>query len=93
MILSFADKDTEKMFEGIAVRRIDFNLQKLALRKLRYIDAAIQLEDLRIPPANRLEKLRGELEGLFSIRVNDQFRIIFRWQNGNAYDVEFLDYH
>lgn len=93
MIVSFADKDTEKMFEGIAVRRIDLNLQKLALRKLRYIDAAIQLEDLRIPPANRLEKLRGELEGFFSIRVNDQFRIIFRWQNGNAYDVEFLDYH
>lgn len=93
MIVSFANNDTEKMFEGVALRRIDLNLQKLALRKLRYIDAAMNLDDLRIPPANRLEKLHGDYNGYFSIRVNDQFRIIFRWRDGNAYEVEFLDYH
>lgn len=93
MILSFSDKTTEVIFSGVLVRKIDRNVQKLALRKLRYIDAAIRLDDLKIPPANRLEKLKGDLEGFFSIRVNDQYRIIFKWLDGNASDVKFIDYH
>jgi len=63
------------------------------LRRLRYLDAAVMLEDLGVPPSNRLEGLKGDLSGFYSIRVNDQWRLIFRWREGNAYDVEFIDYH
>lgn len=93
MISNFSDKTTEVIFSGVLVRKIDRNVQKLALSKLRYIDAAIRLDDLKIPPANRLEKLKGDLEGFFSIRVNDQYRIIFKWSDGNASEVKFIDYH
>lgn len=93
MIKTFANTETNIIFSGALVKKIDKNLQKLALRKLRYIDAAVSLNDLKIPPANRLEKLKGDLDGFFSVRVNDQFRIIFKWQDGNAFDVEFIDYH
>ncbi|WKL55986.1 type II toxin-antitoxin system RelE/ParE family toxin [Asticcacaulis sp. ZE23SCel15] len=93
MIKSFGDKITEQLFQGLAVRRMDRGLQKQALRRLRYIDAAVTLEDLRIPPANRLEALQGDLKGWYSIRVNDQFRIIFRWIDGEAHDVKLIDYH
>jgi len=93
MIKSFADKVTEQLFNGLAVKRMDAGLQKQALRRLRYIDAAAALDDLRIPPSNRLEALQGDRRGFYSIRVNDQWRIIFRWEDGSALDVEFLDYH
>lgn len=93
MIKSFGDERTERIFSGVVVRKLDAGLQKQALRRLRYIDAATAIEDLRIPPANRLEKLQGDLKDFYSIRVNDQFRLIFRWDAGNAYDVEFIDYH
>lgn len=93
MIASFGNKETETIFEGILVKSIDKYVQKTALRKLRYIDAAKSLDDLKIPPANRLEKLKGNLSEFFSIRVNDQYRIIFKWQGGKAFEVEFIDYH
>jgi proteic killer suppression protein len=93
MIKTFRNKITQHIFDGISVKRLDANLQKQALRRLRYLDAAVQLDDLRIPPSNRLEALKGDLTGFYSIRVNDQWRLIFRWQEGNAFDVSFLDYH
>jgi toxin HigB-1 len=93
MIKSFADKITTQLFEGLAVKRMDAGLQKQALRRLRYLDAATQLDDLKAPPSNRLEALLGDRKGFYSIRVNDQWRIIFRWVDGNAFDVAFLDYH
>jgi proteic killer suppression protein len=93
MIESFADKITAQLFEGLVVKRMDAGLQKQALRRLRYLDAATQLDDLRAPPSNRLEALFGDRKGFYSIRVNDQWRIIFRWEDGKAFDVEFLDYH
>ncbi len=93
MIASFGNKETETIFEGILVKSIDKYVQKIALRKLRYIDAAKSLDDLKIPPANRLEKLKGNLSEFFSIPVNDQYRIIFKWHGGKAFEVEFIDYH
>lgn len=93
MIKSFADKTTERLFEGLLIKRMDVGLQKQALRRLRYLDAAAALEDLRIPPPNRLEALSGDRKGFYSIRVNDQWRLVFRWDGGNAFDVEFVDYH
>ena len=93
MIKSFADKTTEQIFDGVAVRRLDSGLQKQALRRLRYLDAAATLEDLRAPPSNRLEALLGDRKGFHSIRVNDQWRLVFRWDGGNAFDVGFVDYH
>jgi proteic killer suppression protein len=92
MIKSFADKITAQLYEGVAIKRMDAGLQKQSLRRLRYLDAATQLDDLRVP-SNRLEALLGDRKGFYSIRVNDQWRIIFRWEDGNAFDVEFLDYH
>ena len=93
MIKRFADKITQQLFDGILVRKVDAGLQKQALRRLRYLDAATQLDDLRVPPSNRLEALSGDRKGFYSIRVNDQWRIVFRWQDGHALDAEFLDYH
>lgn len=93
MIKSFADKITEQLFDGRLIKRMDAGLQRQALRRLRYLDAAVQLEDLRVPPSNRLEALLGDRKGFYSIRVNDQWRLIFRWESGHAMDVEFLDYH
>lgn len=93
MIRSFGSKETEKLFGRGLSRLIPRNIQPAALRKLRMLDAAGKLDDLRIPPANRLEKLRGEWDGMYSIRVNDQWRICFVWKEGHAYDVEIVDYH
>jgi proteic killer suppression protein len=93
VIQSFADRDTERLFDREAVRRFPAELQRLMLRKLGLVDAAEQLEDLRVPPGNRLEKLRGDRAGQHSIRVNERWRICFRWQGGNAYDVAIVDYH
>ena len=93
MIHGFADRDTERLFQREPVRRFPAQLQRLMLRKLGLIDAAEQLEDLRIPPGNRLEKLKGDRAGQHSIRVNDQWRICFRWKDGNAYAGAIVDYH
>jgi proteic killer suppression protein len=93
MISSFASKKTQNIFEGRLVKNIHPDLQKKALRRLRYIDAAERIEDLKIPPSNKLEKKKGDLKDFYAIWVNAQFRIIFRWDNGNAYDVELVDYH
>jgi len=93
MIKSFADKRTEQIFKGQAIKRLDSNLQKKALRRLRYIDAAERIDDLRIPPSNKLEKKEGELHEFYAIWVNTQWRIIFKWENNQAHEVQFLDYH
>ena len=93
MIHTFADRDTERLFTRERVRRYPADLQRTMLRKLVAVDAAEQLDDLRVPPGNRLEKLRGNRAGQHSIRVNEQWRICFRWKDGNAYEVEIVDYH
>ena len=93
MIHSFGDRDTERLFRREAVRRFPSDLQRTMLRKLGLVDAAEKLEDLRVPPGNKLEKLKGRRAGQHSIRVNDQWRIWFSWKDGNAYDVEIVDYH
>lgn len=93
MIRSFADGRTEQLFQRQRVRRFSAELQRLALRRLLYLDAAEQLADLRLPPGNRLERLRGDRAGQYSIRINDQWRICFRWVAGDAHDVEITDYH
>ena len=93
MIHSFADRDAERLFRREPVRRFPSELQRTMLRKLVLVDAAEKLEDLRVPPGNRLEKLKGRRSGQHSIRVNDQWRICFHWKDGNAYDVELVDYH
>jgi proteic killer suppression protein len=93
VIQSFADRDTERLFGREPVRRFPANLQRTMLRKLVAVDAAEQLEDLSVPPGNRLEKLKGDRAGQHSIRVNDQWRVCFRWKDGNAYDVSIVDYH
>ena len=93
MIHTFADRDTERLFVREPVRRYPADLQRTMLRKLVAVDAAEQLDDLRVPPGNRLEKLRGDRAGQYSVRVNEQWRICFRWKDGNAYEVEIVDYH
>ncbi len=93
MIRDFADKEAEKIWEGTPSRRLPGDIQNAARRKLRMLNSASNLDDLRIPPANRLEVLKGDRKGQYSIRINDQWRICFRWHNGDAHDVEIVDYH
>lgn len=93
MIGSWSDREAEKLFGLGRPRRLPADLHRTALRKLRMLDAATTVDDLRIPPANRLEKLSGDRSGQWSIRINDQWRICFVWREGNAYDVEIVDYH
>ena len=96
MIVSFGDRATEDLFHGIRsnrVRRFPPNVAKTALQKLDVINAAHSLDDLRIPPGNRLEALSGDLQDFYSIRVNNQWRIIFRWRQPHAFDVKIVDYH
>jgi proteic killer suppression protein len=93
MIKSFADKETEKLFGRTFSRKLAQNIQLAARMKLELLDAAEVLQDLRIPPSNRLEKLSGNRKGQYSIRINDQWRICFAWRQENAYDVEIVDYH
>jgi len=93
MIRSFRDKAAEKVFNRERVPKFDLRIQRLAQRKLAILDAAEILDELRIPPGNRLEKLSGDRKGQHSIRINDQWRICFRWLDGDAYDVEITDYH
>ena len=93
MIKSFSGKQTEKIWEGQVSKKLPFDIQNTARRKLRMINNAQNINDLRIPPANRLEKLSGNLKEFYSIRINKQWRIIFKWVDSNAFDVEILDYH
>jgi len=95
MILSFRDEETELIWRGKLSKKIKLptNLHNLARRKLRMIAAVVTLETLRVPPNNRLEALKGDRKGQWSIRINDQWRICFEWQNGSAHNVEITDYH
>jgi len=93
MIKSFKDKETEKLFSRHFSKKLPQNLQHLARRKLVMLDAAPELNALRIPPGNRLEALKGDRKGQHSIRINDRWRVCFRWKTGDAYDVEIADYH
>lgn len=93
MIKSFRDKETERLFSRQFLRGFPPELHRMAWQKLAILDAAERLDDLRVPPGNRLEKLSGIRKGEYSIRINDQWRVCFRWREGNAYDVEITDYH
>ena len=96
MIASFADRATEALFHGETgktIRKIPSDIRSIAFRKLDLLNAAHELQDLRVPPGNRLEALKGGLRGKHSIRINDQWRIVFRWKDGDAHEVEIDDYH
>ena len=93
VIRNFADKEAEKIWDGAFSRRLPTDIQLVARRKLRMLNNTAALEDLRAPPANRLEALKGDRKGQHSIRINDQWRICFRWTDGDAHDVEIVDYH
>lgn len=93
MIISFGKSDTEQIWLGNQVKKLPIEIQNVGRRKLRMINNSINIADLRIPPANRLEKLSGKLKDFYSIRINDQWRIIFKWSAGNAFEVEIIDYH
>ena len=93
MIVNFGNKETVKIWNGIVSKKFPRDIQEVARRKLRMINNSIDISDLRIPPANRLEKLKGDLKEFHSIRINNQWRIMFKWENGNAFGVEIIDYH
>ena len=93
MIDSFASIETEKIFRGKTSNKLPKDIQRTARRKLIYLDDAEDLQDLLAPPGNRLEKLKGDRVGQYSIRINDQWGICFRWKNGDATEVEIVDYH
>ena len=93
MIISFGTKEAEKIWNGVRVKKIPSEIQEIGRRKLRMLNNSQNIIDLQIPPSNRLEKLKGSLKDFYSIRINDQWRIIFKWNNGNASEVEIFDYH
>ena len=93
MIESFADRESESIWCGTRSRRLPSDIQRVARRKLRMLNNAAALEDLRVPPANRLEALKGDRKGQHSIRINDQWRVCFVWQGGHATQVQIVDYH
>jgi len=93
MIRTFRDKETARLFRRERVKKFPLPVQRTALRKLLLLDAAESLRDLRVPPGNRLERLRGDRAGQYSIRINDQWRVCFHWKEGHAYDIEITDYH
>jgi toxin HigB-1 len=93
MIKSFGDKETEKIWNGSYSKKFPADIQPIARRKLRMINNAQDINDLRIPPGNKLEKLKGGLKDFWSIRINDQWRIIFKWIGNDAYEVQVIDYH
>jgi proteic killer suppression protein len=93
MIKSFRDKETEKVYSREGSRKLPEDIQQVALRKLRMINNAKNLNDLKIPPANNLEKLKGDRERQHSVRINDQWRVCFNWKDGDAHEVEITDYH
>ncbi len=92
MIISFGDKNTEKIWQGERIKGLSKEMQEIARRKLRMLNNSQDLNDLQIPPSNRLEKLKGNLKDFYSIRINNQWRIIFIWNNGNAEKVKIIDY-
>ena len=93
MIISFGNSETEQVYLGNRVKKLPIEIQNIGRRKLRMIDNSLNITDLRVPPANRLEKLAGNLKDFYSIRVNNQWRIIFKWNSGNASQVKIIDYH
>ncbi len=93
MIITFGDKDSKKIWEGERVKSLSIEIQEIARRKLRMLNNSQDLNDLLIPPSNRLEKLKGNYKDFYSIRTKNQWRIIFKWNNGNADEVEIIDYH
>jgi len=93
MIVSFRSKTAEQIWNGNRVKKMPINIQKTGRRKLRMLNNSQDIADLRIPPSNRLEKLTGKLKDFYSIRINKQWRIIFKWNSGNASQVEIIDYH
>lgn len=93
MIISFGNFETEQVWLGNRVKKLPIEIQNIGRRKLRMLNNSVDIADLRIPPANRLEKLAGKLKDFYSIRINDQWRIIFQWNAGNASEVEIIDYH
>ena len=93
MIRSFRSEETERVFKRARSPKLPGDIQQVALRKLRMLNRSRSLADLRVPPANRLERMKGDREGRYSIRINDQWRICFRWADGDAFDVEIVDYH
>ncbi|HEX8516083.1 MAG TPA: type II toxin-antitoxin system RelE/ParE family toxin [Bacteroidia bacterium] len=93
MLISFGDKDTKKIWEGERIKGLSTEIQEMARRKLRMLNNSQDLTDLQVPPSNRLEKLKGNYKDFYSIRINNQWRIIFKWNNGNADQVEIIDYH
>ena len=93
MIFSFGNADTEKIWNGIRIKKLPLEIQEIGRRKLRMLNNSTNISDLRIPPSNRLEKLSGKANDFYSIRINDQWRIVFKWEAGNAFEVEILDYH
>ncbi|MFA5556438.1 MAG: type II toxin-antitoxin system RelE/ParE family toxin [Flavobacteriaceae bacterium] len=93
MIISFRNKETEKIWNGEVSKKLPREIQEIARRKLRMLNNSVDVSDLRIPPSNHLEKLKGNLKDFYSIRVNNQWRIIFKWENSNAFEVEIVDYH
>jgi len=93
VIVSFASKETEKIWRGVRVKKIPDEIQHTSRRKLRMLNNSHSLNDIKIPPSNRLEKLKGKRKNMYSIRINDQWRIVFRWTNNHVYDVEIMDYH
>ena len=93
MILSFGSKETGKVWEGERVKHLPGDIQEIGRRKLRMLNNSQNIADLQIPPSNKLEKLQGRMKEFYSIRINKQWRIIFKWQNGNASEVEITDYH
>lgn len=93
MIISFGNSETEQVWEGKWVKKLPLEIQNIGRRKLRMLNNSANLADLRIPPSNRLEKLLGDMKDFYSIRINDKWRIIFKWEAGNASGVEIIDYH
>jgi len=93
MITSFGSKETEKIWDGDRVKNLPVEIQQIGRRKLRMINNSQNLTDLKIPPSNKLEKLSGKMRDFYSIRVNDQWRIVFKWEDGNANEVTIMDYH
>ena len=93
MIINFGNKETEKIWNGVVSKKLPREIQEVARRKLRMINNSVDIADLRVPPANRLEKLTGDLSEFYSIRINNQWRITFKWENRNAFEVEIIDYH
>ena len=93
MILSWGSKAAENIWKGNYVKKLPNDIQRTAKRKLVHVHAACRIADLLVPPGNHLEKLTGDKQGYWSIRINDQWRVCFRWKNGNAFDVDIIDYH